>query len=170
MLLHQTAISLGDIEEGELMELLRKLETVTRQAIQADKQIVISTDSPELSAMLNALADSIHKGETISTVTRKNGHGKPKPVVEKKNQKKNKPTEDGVKLEPTRGPHVRSIKISSTGEMISRYELNRRLDEYVIDIGTEVHSPKYGELIVTQKTRDDGARSLVVVNEAGEEV
>lgn len=87
----------------------------------------------------------------------------------KKNKtKKVKAENEGPKPEPTRGPHVRSIKIHGSGEMISRFELNKRLAEHMIDPGTELHSPKYGKIIV----RNGGSEGepLTVVNEAGESV
>ena len=73
-----------------------------------------------------------------------------------------------MKKAPTRGPHVRSIKVNGSDEMISRFELNRRLLEHKIDPGTVLHSPKYGKMIVQNGGSD--SVPLTLVNEQGETI
>lgn len=62
-----------------------------------------------------------------------------------------------------RGPHVRSIQIIATGEMISRFELDKRLRGQAIGDGTELHSPKHGKMIVVRAGED-----LILQNKDGE--
>lgn len=143
-MLYQTAIPAEAMDEQELLDLVKQLAKISGQEITIQKQIVIMTDSTDLSTILDTLADTMRDKCPLVDV-KKNGHKKP---VEKKFRKKNKSTEDGFKPAPTRGPHVKSIKIESTREMISRFELDKRLRERTIEPNTQLHSPKHGTMTV----------------------
>lgn len=165
-MIYKTEIPLEVVDEAELASLVNQLAKVAGQKIEMEKQIIISTDSSELSLMLDALGDAIKSGDAATLSAAKRSTRKPK--AETKKPKKLKQAEGGEKREPTRGPHVRSIKVNGSGEMISRFELNRRLQEKAIEPGTELHSPKYGKIIV--KVLPDADQTFVVVNELGETV
>lgn len=159
-MLYQTTIPAGCAEEQEFRSLLEQISKMSGQRIEIEVQLSIGTDSLELSTALDNLADVLRNGKPKITPERSNGH--------KKHKKQKAPKTDGVKAEPTRGPHVRSIKVNGSDEMISRFELNRRLSERTILPGTELHSPKYGKIIVRVSAEDDSL--LVVVNEDGKSV
>ncbi len=62
--------------------------------------------------------------------------------------------DNGHKVELKPGPErqIRSIEIKSgpeAGQRISRRALNERLAEKTIEEGTQLHSPKYGDITVT---------------------
>lgn len=155
-MLYQTTIPAGCAEEQEFRSLIEQLSRMSGQPIEMEVQLAIGTDSLELSTMLDNLVEALRNGKPKSTAVRSNGH--------KKHRKQKAAKAEGVKPEPTRGPHVRSIKVNGSGEMISRFELDRRLREHEITIGTELHSPKHGTIKVALTS--DG-EALVLVNEAG---
>jgi len=116
--------------------------------------------SVNLSAMLDQLRDAIDNGDAVI--------GVPKKKAKAKTKKNNvKQVDDGEKPEPTRGPHVRSIKVNGSGEMISRFELNKRLAEHAIEPGTDLHSPKYGKIRVTFESDES---PYLVIDESGNAV
>jgi hypothetical protein len=159
-MLYQTTIPAGCAEEQEFRSLIEQLSKMSGQRIEIEMQLSISTDSMELSAVLDNLADVLRDGKPTIIPVRANGHKKKKKADKAK-------TGAGVKPAPTRGPHVRSIKVNGSGEMISRFELDRRLAERVIEPGTELHSPKHGKMIVQQLESD---QSLALFNELGEQL
>lgn len=141
-MLYETSIPIGQIAENEIRELVSKLASVTGQKVEIEQHFVISTDSQDLSSMLDTLALAIQDGKPVIS-TQKNLGGR-----RSKKRKRKAEKQDGVKKEPTRGPHIRSIRIIRTGEMISRYELEKHLREHAIEPGTALHSPKHGNLVV----------------------
>lgn len=58
---------------------------------------------------------------------------------------------------------MRSIQIVGVEEKISRFELDKRLRENTIEVGTELHSPKHGKLKVQMLDN-----ALVLINEREE--
>lgn len=160
-MIYQTPIAFNDVDEQELCDLVNRLAKVSGQKIEIEKQIVISTDSTDLSSILDALAEAIQNGDAVIKSAKRNVKEKPKAKSQKP-----KTIEGGVKPEPTRGPHVRSIKVNGSGEMISRFELNKRLADHAIDIDTKLHSPKYGQMMVAAQTGDESL-PYVVVDENG---
>jgi hypothetical protein len=108
-------------------------------------------------------------GDILSKPEYQNPVSKRKVVAKKRKKSTGSDlTITNVKKEPTRGPHVRSIELKGTGEMISRYELNTRLVHHFIAPGTKLHSPKYGEITVKNGGGED--EPYTVVNEKGETV
>lgn len=136
---NQVLIPAGDVDDDQLDALVQQIAAMKCADAEIEKQYVVTSDSPALLAALRALfGDSAVAAET-----------KQKRNAERI-QKRSKIVSDawqgnGKKPEPTRGPHVRSIKVNGGGEMISRFELNKRLAEKSIAEGTVLHSPKYGE-------------------------
>jgi len=159
-MLYQIAIPTKCAEEQEVRSLIEQLSRMCGQRIEMEVQLSISTDSLELSTMLDDLAEVLRNGKPRNTHLRSNEH--------KKHRKQKTDKANGAKSEPTRGPHVRSIQVNGSGEMISRFELNRRLTDHSIEPGTELHSPKFGKIIVSVSAEDDSL--LVVVNEDGKQV
>lgn len=154
-MIYRTEIPFADVDEQELCDLVNQLARVSGQKIEIEKQIVVSTDSLNLSSMLDQLRDAIDNGDAVL--------GVPKKKAKAKTKKNNvKQVEGGEKPEPTRGPHVRSIKVNGSGEMISRFELNKRLAEHTIMMDTKLHSPKYGQLMVAAQTGDESLPYVVV--------
>lgn len=153
---YETTIPAGNIDEVELTDLVKRLAKIAGASFEIDRQIMISTDDSFLLSMVLAFADTVRNGtvEVIQAPERSNGHKK----------RKVKKAEATTKKEPSRGPHVRSIQVNGSGEMISRFELNRRLRERTIEPGVTLRSPKYGVLTVALS-----GDSLVVMN-AEEEV
>ena len=158
-MLYQTSIPVGSIDEKELFALVNQLAKLAGHPIEIERQFVISTDSTDLSSILDSLVDAIKTGASVPAV-RKNGHKKTRVKIHKQKAA-------GEKKEPTRGPHVRSITVISTKEKISRFELNRKLQEKSIEPGSELHSPKFGKIFVRAGTL--GAAHFVE-NEQGEVV
>jgi len=132
----------------ELDDLVRTIAAMKHADAEIEMQFKITSDSPNL---LRAITTLFQVDETVSIVhlAKNNGHKKVKTIK----------VNDGVKREPTRGPHVRSIEVLATGERISRFTLNKRLSERMIGPGTTLRSPKYG--VITVATSGD---SLVVMD------
>src|SRR6185369_6781116 len=122
-MLFQTSIPIRDTDENELRDLIQRLAKIAGSEFEIDRRLMVSTDSSFLSTLLESVADAISNGHAEQIAIKK-----PKAPKKQKSQKKN----DGVKHEPTRGPHVRSIKVIATAEMISRHELNKRLADHAI--------------------------------------
>ena len=167
---YQIAIPLICIDEDEFVDLLNRLAKVAGKPFEAEKQMVVSTDDAYLYSMFTSLTDAIRNQVPAADVVRKNGHAKTAKTRKKlgggKRSKKQEAARQEVKHEPTRGPHVRSIKIESTGEMISRFELDKRLSERTIDPGSQLHSPKHGTMTVRNNV-PPGA-PYVLINLVGE--
>jgi hypothetical protein len=158
LMLYETPFPVGGIEEQELRALVEQLSKISGAKVELSMQITVSTDDVNLNCMFETLRDTIH-----------DGRAKARPLKKGRTPKmKIKKMVGGVKPEPTRGPHVRSIKVNGSGEMISRFELNKRLAAHEIMPGTQLHSPKYGNVTV----RNGGLEGTpyMIVNEAGEPV
>ena len=145
------------IDEPELEALVETLRKMTGKNILIEKLYVVTTDDINLSSMLDGLKDSLKETAVEPIKVKANGHKK----VRK--PRKMKAADDGFKPAPTRGPHVRSIRIVATGEMISRFELDKRLAVCSIIEGTKLHSPKHGTMTVVLTSE-----GMVLHNEAGE--
>ena len=161
-MLYQTSYPVAAIDEQQIRDLVNQMSRISGQRIDIDTQIVVSTEDANLSAMLECLRDSIVENGPVAKVKPLKKGRTPKIKIKKL-------VETGPKPEPTRGPHVRSIKIiDETGEMISCFELNKRLADHTIEPGCIVHSPKYGNLTV----RNGGGESepYTLVTPAGEPV
>lgn len=70
-MLYQTSIPIGAIDEDELQSLVNSLGKVWGQKVDMEKQIVISTDSSELSLVLDSMADTIRNGPPVAAKVQK---------------------------------------------------------------------------------------------------
>jgi hypothetical protein len=140
----------------ELQEMLTSLQRMTGKDVFVEQVLMVSTDDPSISVMLDGLKDAIEDG---------NGQPVFKRVKKVKKIKASSNGNGNSKHEPTRGPHVKSIKWISANEMIRRFQLNKMLEERTIGVGDLLHSPKYGDIRVDVR---DGA--FIVVNDQGEQV
>jgi hypothetical protein len=153
-MLYQTTIPLSKVSKEKVINLATAFADMVGSHVEVEECLMISTDDAEISSMFDSLASSISNG---------NG-SKPEPKPRKKQARKEK-TVDGPKAEPTRGPHVRSISRPSTNEMISRFMLNKMLEEKTVNVGELLHSPKFGAIRVDVR---DG--KYIVVNDQGVQV
>lgn len=150
-----TSFMQGKIDIQELETLLNWLGQKTGATVQIETQIVVSTDSAEITNMLDALKNALANGEL-------------QPMKKMRKSRKQKVESIEPKKAPTRGPHVRSIELKGSGEMISRFELDKRLEAHTITPGTALHSPKHGLLFV--KNGGGEGQPYTLVNEQGEPV
>jgi len=154
--MYSTNFDANKVDLKELETLTKWLQMKTGQPVHVAQMIVVTTDSADISAGLDSFRDAMNV--QIGKGANGNGH-------KKRGRKPKEASQDGVKKEPTRGPHVRSIEVFPSGEMISRFELNKRLSEKTIAISTRLHSPKLGDIYVFEM---DG--ELIVRNQQGEQV
>lgn len=155
--MYSTNFDASKVDLHEIETLTKWLQGKTGQQVTVAQMIVVTTDSADISAGLDSFRDAMNV--KIGKGVNGNGH--------KKRGRKPKGMSQGgaVKKEPTRGPHVRSIEVFPGGEMISRFELNKRLVEKTIEAGTRLHSPKLGAIWVHKL-----GENLIVRNTQGEQV
>lgn len=161
-------VPLDAIDENDLVEFIGRIKVLTHADVRIQRQFVLTSDSPSVLSGLEFLF-----GEVMVKPEYQNpkATGKDNAKLKAKLEKRAKIIKAGwdksgeQKPAPTRGPHVRSIKVLETGEMISRFELDKRLREHTIEPGTQLHSPKHGTMTVK-----DNADELFLVNEAGEQL
>lgn len=154
-MLYQTMIPGTKVSKADIESMTDMLKTLTTKEIDIELMFVLSTDDPSVSTMLDGLRDAIEDGTAPQPVKVKKVKGSKKVKAEKS---------DGPKAEPTRGPHVRSITVKSTGEKISRFELDKRLVAHSIATLEVVHSPKYGNLTVVGGPSEDEPYMLMTEN------
>jgi len=174
-MLYSISVPVEAVNEDEFLDLVHRLAKVYGQTVEIQKQITIWTGNEDLKSVLESLADATRNGGPTVDVAPRNGHKKQKKLGGGKRGRKPKPTEDKGKREPTRGPHIRSIKIEGTGEMISRFELDKRLKERTIDPGTQLHSPKHGTITVRNNVPAGAPYTLInlvgeVISKGGDAV
>lgn len=162
---YTTTIPVGKIDEDELLGFVERLQKITGQTLIVEKQYAICTNDTTISAMLDGLKEIAEDASRVSKVTVNVTKVKARSKLVKKAWKKN---DEEPKPAPSRGPHVRSIQIDGTGEMISRFELDKRLTEKTIPVGTKLHSPKHGAMSVDLDPVDNA--TYVLVNEQGEQL
>jgi hypothetical protein len=170
---HPVVIPLDVIDEDELEEFISRIKAMTHADVKIQRQFVLTCDSPSvLSGLEYLFGEILGKSEYQNPITKKKIGAKQNKQISGIKQRakiiKAGWTEGGLKPAPTRGPHVRSIRIESTGEMISRFELEKRLAEKSIARGTRLHSPKHGVVMVNESGTDQD--SYFLINEQGEQL
>lgn len=156
--MYSTNFDASKVDLHEIETLTKWLQGKTGKAVNVAQMIVVTTDSADISAGLDSFRDAMNV--QIGKGANGNGH-------KKRGPKPKGASQDGVKKEPTRGPHVRSIIVEDTGEKISRHELNKRLESKSIPLGAQLRSPKYGVITVKQKTSNG---DYLVTNHLGDTV
>lgn len=152
--MYSTNFDASKVDLKEIKTLTEWLQIKTGQPVHVAQMIVVTTDSADISAGLDSFRDAMNV--KIGKGANGNGH-------KKRGRKPKSESQDGVKKEPTRGPGVRSIEVFPSGEMISRFELNKRLKEKTIAVHTRLHSPKLGDIFVHRV-----GENLIVRNLQGE--
>ncbi len=163
---NKAIISSELITRDDLDCLVEQIARMKHADVEIEDMFVVTSDDPSLLAALDVLfaPNGVMEKKAMKKETRK--IKKRAKIIQdgwKGNGQESEP-----KPEPTRGPHVRLIKVNGTGEMISRFELNKRLAEHTIEPGTELHSPKHGKTVV--KTTGNDEDPFVLTNEAGEQL
>lgn len=155
--MYSTNFDATKVDLREIETLTKWLQGKTGKSVQVAQMIVVTTDSADISAGLDSFRDAMNV--KIGKGANGNGHQK------RGRKPKDASQQDGVKKEPSRGPSVRSIKVFPSGEMISRIELNKRLKDQTIAAGTQLHSPKLGDIWVHKL-----GENLILRNQQGEQV
>lgn len=126
-------ISSQAVDEGKLHDLIEQLDDLAEANTHVALQFVVTSDKPAILAALWSLFEEPATAPVaVETV-------KPKRIrrTKVKQQKAAKKLSD-----------VRSWDLVATGERISSVELNRRLAQHSIDIGTTLRHPKFGTKFV----------------------
>lgn len=152
----------GLVEFGDLETLATHIATVKGSICTVQQQFVISSPDP---AVLTALSTLFQPVPEKAATREKKIRGRSKVVREAWERASKKATLNEPKAEPMRGPHVKSIEIVGTTDKISRFDLDKQLNERLVEVGAQYRSPKHGLMTVALRGDD-----LVLVNEAREVV
>jgi hypothetical protein len=137
-MLYQTTIPVGGVEEKELRSLAEQLSRISGQRIEMQLQFVISTESVELTTMLDALKETIVAGR-VRKISRRNGH---------------KPRMNRIKKEIEMGS--RSMRNTATKEIVSTATLKKQVAAGQIEELTTFENSRGDQFVVIERKLMEG--------------
>lgn len=148
----------GLVAFDDLETLATHIATVRGSVCSVQQQFIVTSPDPAVLAAIGTLFQPVPEKEAKR---------------EKKIRKRSRLVKESWKKDggetpkppPSRGPHVKTIEVMATGAKISRYDLDKQLQERAVEVGAQYHSPKHGTLTVSLH---DGV--LVLKNVLGEVV
>lgn len=140
--MYQTSFSPGSVDVRELETMAQWLRTKTGKEVRVEQVIMVTTDSMDVSAMMDSLHDAVSNG--------KNG----KPIKAGKRGRQPKTAEQ----EPEKmGP--RFLRIESSGEILSKQAFNKRLSAGEVEELTNIVDAKGEQWVVIDRKLVKGPHS-----------
>ena len=133
------------ISEDELDALVATLQKATGKQAEVSTILVVTTEDPNMSAMLDSLKEALSG---------------PIAIAPKRTSKKTRKAKKAAKAQPSDEMTAHQRRIEETGEILSVRELKRRIKDSLIapDDSTETSYGMDGTVVINQK----GQRFIVV--------
>lgn len=139
---YETIVPAGKINEEDLVELIEKVEKLTKTKVTIQSQFVLTTEDTSISSMLDSLIEAIPDGEPAA---RKNGKVKAA-------KKTAKGKGDGEMTS-------HQVRINATGELVSTQAFNKQLKAGLIAELTSITNAKGEEFVVMEGKLVKGPQS-----------
>lgn len=149
----------GLVDFADLETLASHIATVKGSVCTVQQQFIVTSADPAVLTAIGALFEPVPE----KAAKREKKIRSRSKIVKESWQKEG----DTPKPAQTRGLHVRSIEVvgSAEGKKISRYDLDKALQERTAEVGAKYRSPKHGMMTVAFRGGD-----LVLVNDQNEVV